>query len=84
MAKQPNTNFDGILDDVPPRKVALPKASRPKQLNIPISEELKKLLERAVYHKGKKTNQIAYVTKIIEAAVQADPDSLKPIPGEDD
>jgi hypothetical protein len=85
MTKQPaSKKFDNILEDVAPRPTALPKKGKPKQLNIPIDADLKKLLDRAVYHKGKKTNQLLYVTQLIAAAVQADPDSQKPIPGEDD
>ena len=74
--------FDGILDDVTPRRTALPKPEKEPAVNIPMSRDLKKLLDRVIHHKGKTTNQKLWLTQVIEAAVKADPDSQKPVPGE--
>lgn len=83
--KGPGKNpFPNVLDDVTPRTTAMLKKAKPQQINFPIEPELKKLLDRVIHHKGKKTNQKKWLTELIEKAVKADPDSLKPVPGEDE
>jgi hypothetical protein len=74
--------FDTILDDVQRKPTKdteqLPEAG----LNFKIPGELKKKLDRAVYHKGPKMSQRLLLVQMLTAALNADADAAKPLPGE--
>lgn len=76
-----NPDFDTILNDVPAHSSSA-KPEKPLLVNVPITKELKLLLDRVIHHKGKTTNQKLWLAEVVKKAIEADPDSLKPVPGE--
>lgn len=84
MKKTEKPDYGNILDDVQLSKPSSTSNKKPKQLNVPLDPALKLRLDRAIYWLGKKGNQLSYVTGIITAALDADPNADRPIPGEDE
>ena len=84
--KKPQTPraFSSILDDdnTPPAKPAA-KPGKRVQLNIPIDADTKKRLDRAIFWQGRNASQLSYMTAVLQAALDADPNADRLMPGEE-
>jgi hypothetical protein len=81
-------NFTNLLDDVavqpasPVGGVSAPPKKGPL-LTFHIDEDLKPMLDRVVYARGRKSSQRAVINEALRALLLADPASQRPIPDED-
>ena len=81
-------NFTDLLDDVAtpatPGVVSTDaKSAKGPLLAFHIDDDLKVLLDRAVFWQGKKGSQRAVINLALRTLLTANPDAQRPIPGED-